>query len=157
MTGEAYENGKATNECPPVAGTTEGASIAWTANAPAEYNATGAAGKGKFALPEKSAGRPDSRSAIPPRLRGTYVAFRASDGRIWAYDRKKGRVLHMLATQCQGVTQWDCLPWHTRLGASIHIMRRAGLQIETVREGDCHHARYFLRTPGTLLPKGSAQ
>jgi hypothetical protein len=57
----------------------------------------------------------------------------------------------MLATMGQGVTQWDTLPWHTRLGASIHAMREEGLSIDTVREGEFRHARYFLRTPGCLL------
>jgi hypothetical protein len=59
----------------------------------------------------------------------------------------------MLATRPEGLTQWDCLPWHTRLGASVHVMREAGLVIETEREGDYRHARYFLRTPGELLIK----
>jgi hypothetical protein len=57
----------------------------------------------------------------------------------------------MLATQGQGLTQWDCWPWHTRLGASIHVFREAGLIIETRREGEFLHARYFLRTPGALI------
>lgn len=157
MNGKAPEGGKAANECPPVAPTTEGPRIAWTANALDDYNATGAAGKGNFVMPKKSAGRPDSLPAIAPRNLGTRIAFRAPDGRIWAYRHKRGRVLQMLATWCQGVTQWDTLPWHTRLAATVDVMRDDGLQIDTVIEGDNRHARYFLRTPGTLLPKGDAQ
>jgi len=157
MNGHSPEGDKAANECPPVGPTTEGPRIAWTANAPDDYNANGAAGKGNFVMPEKRAGRPDSLPAISPRNCSTRIAFRGPDDRIWAYNRKKGRVLQMLATRCQGVTQWDCLPWHTRLGASIHVFRRDGLLIETVREGEFNHARYYLRTPGTLLIDGGTQ
>ena len=57
----------------------------------------------------------------------------------------------MLATMGQGVTQWDCYPWHTRLGGTIHALREAGMVIDTVREGPFRHARYFLRTPGTVI------
>jgi hypothetical protein len=84
------------------------------------------------------------------------VAFLADTGKRWSIGGKCGRVLLMLATRQQGVTQWCTLPWHTRLGASIHQLREAGLFIETQREGDCRHARYFLRTPGRLLtPSGN--
>ena len=56
----------------------------------------------------------------------------------------------MLATSPFGVTQWDTLPWHTRLGGTIQAMRCDGLAIDTEREGEFHHARYRLATPGTL-------
>ncbi|QGN53339.1 hypothetical protein [Novosphingobium sp. Gsoil 351] len=59
-------------------------------------------------------------------------------------------MLAMLATIPTGVTQWDTLPWHTRLGGTIHALREDGLSIETVREGEYRHARYWLRTPGEL-------
>ncbi|MBY4636823.1 hypothetical protein K5P26_06675 [Sphingopyxis sp. XHP0097] len=72
-------------------------------------------------------------------------------GRKWAYKGKRGRVLAMLVTGGNGVTQWDTLPWHTRLGGTIHTLRRDGLVIDTEREGDCGHARYRLMTPGTLF------
>ena len=87
-------------------------------------------------------------------LQATFVhrtTFCASTGRIWAFTGKRARVLEMLATMGQGVTQWDCLPWHTRLGASVHALREAGLVVRTEREGDYRHARYFLTTPGSLL------
>ncbi|MCB2052511.1 MAG: hypothetical protein KDE63_13895 [Novosphingobium sp.] len=45
------------------------------------------------------------------------------------YRGKRARVLTMYATSREGVTQWDCLPWHTRLGGTIHAMRRDGLDI----------------------------
>ena len=77
-------------------------------------------------------------------------AFSDSAGRKWAYRGKRARVLVMLATTSGGVTQWDTLPWHTRLGGTIHVLREDGLSIETVREGEFRHARYWLRTPGTL-------
>lgn len=71
-------------------------------------------------------------------------------GRIWRYSGKRGRVLAMLASG-QGVTQWCTLPWHTRLGGTIHALRKDGLAIETIREGEYRHARYWLRTPGKLI------
>lgn len=84
------------------------------------------------------------------------VVFRADTGEEWSIAGKCGRVLFMLATRPQGVTQWCTFPWHTRLGASIHQLREVGLSIETQREGDCRHARYFLQTPGRLLtPRGN--
>ncbi len=82
------------------------------------------------------------------------MTFRDKDGRKWAYRGKKGRVLMMLATGRDGVTQWDTLPWHTRLGGTIHALRRDGLVIDTEREGECRHARYRLMTPGTLFQQG---
>ncbi len=149
-------------KCPPAVGATEGASIALGANATLSYTPTQGAGKDRikrgnrtfqpgFPQPEKGA-RETVRRARPPR--GAPVTFRGSMGRIWAYTGKRGRVLQMLATMGQGVTQWDCLPWHTRLGASIHVLRRAGLVIETALEGDYRHARYTLHTPGSLLIQG---
>lgn len=84
------------------------------------------------------------------------TTFRASGGRIWAYRGKRARVLAMLATMAEGVTQWDCYPWHTRLAASVKVMRDDGIEIETTREGPYHHARYRLLTPGTLKIQGVA-
>ncbi|MFN3456510.1 MAG: hypothetical protein ACK4Z8_02905 [Novosphingobium sp.] len=57
----------------------------------------------------------------------------------------------MLATMGEGVTQWDTLPWHTRLGASVHVLRCDGLEIDTALEGEYRHARYTLRTAGCLI------
>ena len=83
------------------------------------------------------------------------VTYRGSAGRIWSYRGKIGRVLAMLASRTEdGLTQWDTLPWHTRLGGSIHRLREDGLSIETEREGDYRHARYRLRTPGRLIIQG---
>ncbi len=82
------------------------------------------------------------------------VRFRDDRGRIWAYRGKRGRVLAMLSTMGGGMTQWDTLPWHTRLSGSIHAMREDGLDIETVLEGENRHARYWLRTAGTLIQQG---
>lgn len=79
------------------------------------------------------------------------VAFRAADGASWRYGGKRGRVLEMLATWPQGVTQWDTLPWHTRLGGTIHALRCDGLAISTEIEGRYRHARYRLATLGTLI------
>jgi hypothetical protein len=74
------------------------------------------------------------------------VAYRDSEGRKWRYTGKRARVLDMLVATPGGITQWDCLPWHTRLGASIHAMREDGLLISTELEGDYRHARYRLAT-----------
>lgn len=82
------------------------------------------------------------------------VAYRASDGSIWRYPGKKGRVLAMLATKPEGVTQHDTYPWHTRLGGTIHAMRCDGLAIDTQREGRYRHARYRLTTLGSLIGQG---
>jgi hypothetical protein len=82
------------------------------------------------------------------------ITYRASDGRRWGYKRKRGRTLAMLATWADGVTQWDCYPWHTRLAATIKVMRDDGIEIETTLEGPFRHARYHLRTPGSLIIQG---
>lgn len=146
-------------ECPPVVGATEGASIAVGANAPLSYTAARSAGKDHAAQQDNSkvAGiavpkiRGEYGGADFPHPKGTRIAFRTASGLHLAYTGKRARVLYMLATMGEGVTQWDCLPWHTRLGASIHVLRCDGLVIDTEREGECRHARYTLRTPGSLL------
>ena len=74
------------------------------------------------------------------------TAYCDSEGRIWRYRGKRARVLDMLAATAGGITQWDTLPWHTRLGASIHAMREDGLAITTELEGPYRHARYRLAT-----------
>lgn len=53
-----------------------------------------------------------------------------------------------------GLTQWDTLPWHTRLGGTIHAMREDGLDITTELEGEYRHVRYRLATPGSLFKQG---
>lgn len=132
------------NDNPPAVGAAEGRSIGVGANAGAAYRGDGAAGKGAVSARE-AIGR-----ALPIR-----TAFRSLAGRVWRYSGKRARVLAMLATTRNGVTQWDTLPWHTRLGGTIHALREDGLSIETVREGEYRHARYLLRTPGAL-DEGSA-
>ncbi len=89
------------------------------------------------------------------------AAYRDSEGRKWGYRGKRARVLDMLVASPGGITQWDCLPWHTRLGASIHAMREDGLEISTELEGEYRHARYRLATklfgddlPGEHRPGG---
>ncbi len=79
------------------------------------------------------------------------VGLRALDGRTWSYRGKRARVVQMLASMPQGVTQWDCWPWHTRLGGTIHALRCDGLEISTELEGDCRHARYRLCMAGCLI------
>lgn len=80
-----------------------------------------------------------------------FVAYRSADGATWSYRGKRGRVLAMLANMRGGVTQWDTLPWHTRLGGTIHALRQDGLNISTEIIGRYRHARYRLATPGSLL------
>lgn len=137
----------AANDCPPVAVTTEGTCNAVGASAAAQYAERCASGK-PSAVVRKYGQNARARAG---GAKGAKTAYRASTGFIWAFRGKIGRVLQMLATQSQGLTQWDCLPWHTRLGSSIHALREAGLDIETRREGEFRHARYFLRTPGCLI------
>ena len=138
-------NARSENDCPPAVGAAEGRSIAVGANAGAIYLGGGTAGKRAVSARE-GAGR-----SIPVR-----TAFRSLAGSVWRYSGKRARVLAMLATNRTGVTQWDSLPWHTRLGGTIHALREDGLSIETVREGEYRHARYWLRTPGTLDDGGEA-
>lgn len=120
-------------ERPPVAVTTEGQPSTVEANGNAPFAHRGAAGKRGGEM----------RSAV--------VAYRSASGGTWRYTGKRGRVLEMLATLPGGVTQWDTLPWHTRLGGTIHALRRDGLAIDTQREGEYRHARYRLATPGSLI------
>lgn len=79
------------------------------------------------------------------------VAYRDATGRTWRYRGKRGRVLAMLASSPAGVTQWDTLPWHTRLGGTIHALRRDGLEISSELEGEFRHARYRLHMSGSLI------
>lgn len=98
---------------------------------------------------ERSEGREKGAVGTFRGKRQTYcwtVAYRDSDGRKWRYSGKRARVLDMLVASPDGITQWDCLPWHTRLGASIHVMREDGLAISTELEGEYRHARYRLAT-----------
>lgn len=73
------------------------------------------------------------------------TAYRDSDGRIWAYRGKRALVLDMLVERSLGITQHDTLPWHTRLGGTIHALRKDGLTISTEIQGPYRHARYRLR------------
>jgi len=110
------------------------------------------AGKPRFDPPSKAC-----RGAIPrDDTRNAKITFRASEGRIWDYRGKRARVLVMLATSADGVTQWDTYPWHTRLAASVKVMKDDGIEIETTLEGPYRHARYRLLTPGTLTMQGDA-
>ncbi len=77
---------------------------------------------------------------------GLRVVFYGSGGRKWAYRGKCARVLQMLVSRPQGITQHDCLPWHTRLASTIHTLRRDGLDITKEIEGPYRHARYRLAT-----------
>ena len=109
---------------------------------------TGTTGNGDFC-------QPTGAGAHARGVRHPATAYRDPTGQIWRYSGKRARVLAMLATG-RGVTQWDCLPWHTRLGGTIHVLRCDGLAIETEREGEYRHARYWLRTPGAIVGKPGA-
>lgn len=140
----------ASNDCPPAVGATGGQYIAVGANAGQHYAKDAEAGKRRFDPPEKAV----TEFAPDNGLGDARVTFCASEGRIWAYRGKRARVLAMLATDADGVTQWDCYPWHTRLAASVQVMREDGIEIETTLEGPYRHARYRLRTPGSLIIQG---
>ena len=112
--------------------------------------------KGLVAVTTKP--QPKSVEAIDNRLIANHgdndnqiVAFRAANGVTWTYRGKRARVLSMLAKRREGLTQHDTYPWHTRLGGTIHAMRRDGLTISTEIEGPYRHARYRLATLGCLL------
>ena len=98
----------------------------------------------------------ESRRCKPAKVLPKAV-FGDSAGRKWAYRGKRARVLVMLANTSSGVTQWDTLPWHTRLGGTIHALREDGLVISTEIEGEDRHARYRLTTPGTIKIDGNNQ
>ena len=132
------------NESPPTVGAVEGRRIAMRADDGTPYANPRAAGNR-----DVGAFKAGGRHTAPA------VAYHALTGRIWRYGGKRGQVLTMLASGC-GVTQWDTLPWHTRLGGTIHALRGDGLAIETQREGEYRHARYWLRTPGKLDEGGEA-
>lgn len=111
-----------------------------------------AAAEGECITLEANASRKYSQPA--PRDKGSRVSqskFQSDQGQVFTHTGKVGRVLEMLATLPEGVTQYDTYPWHTRLGASIHLLREGGLAIETIREGECRHGRYRLLTPGRLI------
>lgn len=99
--------------------------------------------------------QPDYPQPTPRRKtkgsRACEVVFRSEAGQVFAHKGKVGRVLQMLATEPGGITQYDTYPWHTRLGASIHLLRESELAIETIREGEFRHGRYRLLTPGCLI------
>lgn len=79
------------------------------------------------------------------------VMFLGDCGQKFCHKGKVGRVLKMLATYPDGITQYSTYPWHTRLAASIKILRDSGLTIQTEREGDNRHARYHLQTAGSII------
>ena len=129
--------------------TSEGQPNTVEANGSASFAHIGATGKRDDAQDAKT-GREQREAAT--------AAYRSAAGRIWRYSGKRGRVLAMLALMPDGVTQWDTLPWHTRLGGTIHALRCDGLSIETQLEGEYRHARYRLATPGRLIKQpGNSQ
>ena len=136
-------------ERPPVARTTEG-----------QPNSVGANGNAPFAHCN-GAGKPENGAvSAQARREGRNVAsiaYRSPAGEIWRNKGKRGKVLALLATMPAGLTQWDTLPWHTRLGGTIHALRRDGLAITTEREGEYRHARYRLATPGKLIDAASGK
>lgn len=117
---------------PPAAATAEGESTRYYPNAESVYART--------PTPHKAKSRKKDA-----------VTFRSVDGREWTFRGKVGRTLLMLATRPGGVTQHDAYPWRTRLAGSVFLMRSAGLIIEMTREGECGHARYVLKTEGSVL------
>ena len=128
---------------PPTGRTAEGQPSLVEASGTPPFAHCGAAGKPENAAVSACKGHGHPEAAT--------VAYRAPTGRVWRYGGKRGQVLAMLATMPAGLTQWDTLPWHTRLGGTIHVLRRDGLAIDTEREGEYRHARYRLSTPGSLI------
>ncbi len=139
-------------KCSPDARTTGELHAAVGTTAMQQYAMEAETGKRRFDLALEAYQPPSARDGTSDGR----TMFRASGGSLWAYRGKRARVLYMLATMPDGVTQWDTYPWHTRLAASVKVLRDDGIEIETTREGPHHHARYRLRTPGTLITQGQA-
>ena len=143
----------------PVAATTKGPNIRLAANASHPYRSTPPNGKPNLGKPfahsarAREAGRNTPIEAQDGQgvVQAAKVTCHDSAGRKWAYRGKRARVVELLATMPDGVTQWDTLPWHTRLGGTIHALRRDGLEISTELEGPCRHARYRLHSPVRLI------
>ena len=87
----------------------------------------------------------------------TIVIFLGDCGQKFGHKGKVGRVLKMLATNPSGITQYSTYPWHTRLAASIKVLRDSGLIIQTEREDSTRHARYILQTGGKLIGQSQAK
>ncbi len=79
------------------------------------------------------------------------TSYTDGDGRAWSYKGKKAIVLDMLMTRPGGITQLNCIPWHTRLSGTIHALRQDGLEIVTEIEGRYRHARYRMPTDCSLI------
>lgn len=151
----------------PGGGSPEPRCIAQQASAPSEYSQSGQDGNpirpgtgGAGSTPAARHGRsglecPVSASGGKRPLDAARTAYSDSEGRIWRYRGKRARVLDMLFVSPVGITQLDCVPWHTRLGGSIHAMREDGLAISTELEGPYRHARYRLAM--RLVPCGNGQ
>lgn len=107
----------------------------------------------KSKLHEKTGHLPHNTRRSNPKA----IIFVSDCGYQFIRAGKGGRVLSMLARMQGGITQWDTLPWHTRLGGTIHALRREGLSIVTEIEGPYRHARYRLATAGRLLEPGHSQ
>lgn len=120
--------GALTNE-PPAAATAEGSTVAFTPQA-----ASGGI------IP------PTAGAQSPTRRRRDTLRVTTRDGRAIIFTGKAARVLAMMAAG-QSLTPHDVWRWHTRLAASVCIIRKAGLAVATDREGDARHARYRLTTP----------
>jgi hypothetical protein len=106
-------NARAEKERPPAGEAAEGLRIGMEANAGRSYRTGVAHDKAATRCSDEQAGECIS------------AAYRSPAGRVWRYSGKRARVLTLLASG-QGVTQWDTLPWHTRLGGTIHVLREDG-------------------------------
>ncbi len=151
---------KLEKESPPAAATAEGRCIPWEDNASQVYppNAEGSklnksAQAAHSAHAREEAPEPplESHSGACGSMQPQQAVLCDSAGRKRAYRGKRARVVELLVTMPQGVTQWDTLPWHTRLGGTIHALRQDGLDISTELEGPYRHARYRLHTSARLL------
>ena len=83
------------------------------------------------------------------------TSFQSREGHVWTYHGKRARVLAMLVNAPNGVTQWDTLPWHTRLGGTIHAMREDGLAISTEHPPQ-NGSQYALCGPSSSTLRGAS-
>lgn len=93
--------------------------------------------------------RDGGRIVNNPSHHAVKMDFRCLDGAVFMLSGKTAQIMHMLVIRNDGITPFDTWPLTTRLGSTIHqLRRRYGLEICTEMEPHKggFHARYRLVT-----------